>query len=151
VNEPWLVNGARIDFNIPNAHLLNYFAVNSLLHPLSKSWNEDIIHQIFDFDTAAQILQTPLFAQVADDRLIWKAERNGVYSVKSAYHLCVEELVDTSHFGQPGFWSGIWRLKVPPKVKIWCGACVVVVYLHMSDFKIKESNVPLTVLLAKDL
>jgi len=71
---------------------------------------------MFESDTAARILQTLLFVQVVDDRLIWKAERNGLYSVKSAYRLCVKELVDTSHFRQPGLWSGIWCLKVPLKV-----------------------------------
>jgi len=55
------------------------------------------------------------------DKLIWKAERNGLYSVKSGYRLCVEDLIDTSHLRRQGFWDGIWRLKVPQKIKnlIW--------------------------------
>jgi ribonuclease HI len=65
---------------------------------------------------------------VVDDRLIWKAEKNGLYSVKSAYRLCMEELVDVSHLRRPGYWSGIWRLKVPPKIKnlLWrmCRGCL---------------------------
>jgi hypothetical protein len=40
----------------------------------------------------------------------------------------VKELVDVSHLRRPGFWSVIWRLKVPPKVKnlIWrmCRGCL---------------------------
>jgi len=51
-----------------------------------------------------------------------------MYSVKSAYRLCMEDLVDTSHLHKPGFWSGIWKLKVPPKIKnlIWrmCRGCL---------------------------
>lgn len=63
----------------------------------------------------------PLIVQVQQDKVIWKAERNGKYSVCSAYRLCIEELIDTSHLRHPGYWSGIWRLKVPPKVRnlIW--------------------------------
>ena len=61
-------------------------------------------------------------------RLIWKAENNGLYSVKSAYRLCMEELVDVSLLRRPGYWSGIWRLKVPPKIKnlLWrmCRGCL---------------------------
>jgi len=39
----------------------------------------------------------------------------------SAYRLCVLELVDSSYLWRPGYWTGIWNLKVPPKVKnlIW--------------------------------
>jgi len=63
-----------------------------------------------------------------EDKLVWKAERTGLYSVKSAYRLCVEDLVDSSHLRQTGAWSNNWRLKVPPKVKnlVWrmCRGCL---------------------------
>lgn len=54
-----------------------------------------------------------LIRQVEEDKLI---EKNGSYSVKNSYSLCVEYLVDTSHLRRPGYWSGIWHLKVPPKL-----------------------------------
>ncbi|PNX93528.1 pentatricopeptide repeat-containing protein, partial [Trifolium pratense] len=76
---------------------------------------------------AKAITKTPLFDQVTEDRLIWKAEKNGQYLVKSTYRLCVEELIDTNHLRISSFWAGVWRLKVPPKVKnlIWrsCRGC----------------------------
>jgi len=62
-------------------------------------------------------MHTTLYDQVRHDRLIWKAEWNGCYTLRSAYRLCVEELVDVSHLHPPGKWNNIWRLKVPPKVK----------------------------------
>jgi hypothetical protein len=62
-------------------------------------------------------LHTPLYDHVIHDRLIWKAESNGCYTVWSAYRLCVEELIDVSHLHHPANWQNIWRLKVPPKVK----------------------------------
>jgi hypothetical protein len=52
---------------------------------------------------------------------LWKAENIGFYSIKSAYQLCVEVVTDSSHLRRGGFWQGIWRLKVPPKIRnlIW--------------------------------
>jgi hypothetical protein len=85
-----------------------------------KTWNIDVIQQVFSPDFASSILRTPLIDQVQEDKLIWKAEKNGLYSVKSAYRFCVADLVDTSHLQRPGYWSGIWCLKCSPKVKHLC-------------------------------
>jgi len=87
-----------------------------------------VVRQVFSVDIANKILHTPLIAQVEDDKILWKAERNRRYSVRSAYRLCVTELIDSSCLWRPGYWSGIWNLKVPPKVKnlLWrmCRGCL---------------------------
>ena len=121
-NEPWMCNGDSIDGNIAGAHFVSHTSINSLVDPNAKRWNEPVVRQVFSDNIAAQILNTPLFEQVQQDRLIWKAKKHGHYSVRSAYRLCVNELIDVSHLRRPGNWSGIWRLKVPPKVKnlVWC-------------------------------
>jgi len=93
-----------------------------------KSWNEQVIRKVFSVDIADKILHTPLIHQVEEDRIIWKEERNDRYSVSSAYRLCVTELIDSSCNWRPGYWSGIRKLKVPPKVKniVWrlCRGCL---------------------------
>jgi hypothetical protein len=65
---------------------------------------------------------------VNEDKLVWKPEKNGPYSVRSAFRVCVEEIVDMSHLHRNGFWGGIWKLKVQPKVKnmVWrvCRECL---------------------------
>jgi len=43
---------------------------------------------------------------------------NWSYSIKSAYRLCVQELIDTSHLNVPGQWHLIWQVGAPPKIKI---------------------------------
>jgi hypothetical protein len=50
---------------------------------------------------------------------------NRKYFVRSAYRLCVKELIDMSHLHKPGDWSAILNLKVPPKVKnlVWRMCC----------------------------
>lgn len=93
-----------------------------------KSWNMPFLHSIFNQQVVEHIIKTPLYSSVREDRLIWKKEINGEYSVRSAYHLCMNELLDTSHFKMQGSWDLIWKLKVPSKVKnlIWriCRNCL---------------------------
>jgi len=61
------------------------------------------------------------------DRLVWKAKRNGLYYVRSSYRIFIQDIVNYNYLQKPGYWSGIWKLKVPPKVRnlIWrvCRDC----------------------------
>jgi len=128
LNEPWLSNGEFIGSDIPSAHFVHNFTVNSLMNLYDKSWNEQVVRQVFSDDIANKILHTPLISQVDEEKIIWKAERHGRYSIRNAYRLCVSELIDSSYNYRPGYWTGIWNLKVPPKVKnlIWrmCRGCL---------------------------
>jgi len=56
-----------------------------------------------------------------EDRLVWKKEIDGEYSVRNAYRMCMQEIYDASHFKISGSWDIIWRLEMPPRVKnfIW--------------------------------
>ena len=83
----------------------------------SKRWNEHLTRQVFSQDIASSIQNASFVTQVQHDKLIWKAKKNGKYSVRSAYRLCTDELFDTSYLRRPRYWSGIWRLKVPSKVR----------------------------------
>ena len=128
LDAPRLSNGESIDGNIAGGYHVRDFKVHNLMSEYGKVWNAPLIRKVFSNDIAEAILNTPLFEQVQNDRLIWKAERNGCYTVRRAYRLCVEELVDVSHLLRPGNWRDIWRLKIPPKVKhlVWrmCRGCL---------------------------
>ena len=78
LNDPWLSNGECIDGSIVGAHFVQNVTINNLMNLYDKSWNEEVVHQVFSVDLATKILNTPLIAQVQDDRLIWKAEKNGL-------------------------------------------------------------------------
>jgi hypothetical protein len=53
---------------------------------VSGQWNEDLVRDTFcDFDAEA-ILQTQVNGR-GEDFWAWVAEKNGLYSVKSAYRL----------------------------------------------------------------
>jgi len=89
LNEPWLPNGGFISSDISGAHFVHNITINSLMNLYDKSWNEQVVRQVFSDDIANKILHTPLIYQVEEDRIIWKAEQHGHYSVRSAYRLCV--------------------------------------------------------------
>jgi len=68
LDEPWLLNGGRIDGTIEGAHFVRDFTVKSLLEENFKRWNEKLIRQVFSHDIASTIINTPLFSQVQQDR-----------------------------------------------------------------------------------
>jgi len=51
--------------------------------------------------------------------------KNGKYSVKSVYKICVSEISNNSHMHVHGRWNLIWKLKMPPKIKnfLWRVCC----------------------------
>jgi len=112
LNEPCLPNGERIDPNIPGLQFLENFSVGSLFHPMSKEWNQDVNQHIFLIGVVDSIMRKDFV----------------LHYVKSTYKLCVDNLIDTSHLCKQGNSDGIWRLRVPPKVKnlIWrmCRGCL---------------------------
>lgn len=100
----WCIGtGICIDGSIPCAHFVSSSMVADLIDASFKSWNVSVVSQVFSHDIETKILNTPFFPQVSSDRLIWKAEKNGTYSVKSAYRLCVTELLDISYHGDRVF------------------------------------------------
>jgi len=127
VSEPWIGAGSSIISVDLDMLALQPYTVGHLINQDEKIWNEPLIRQIFANETAQNILNTPLHQQVQRDKLVWNVERNGCYSVKSAYRICIEDIINNEHLQKPRYWSGIWRLKVPPKVKnlVWriCRDC----------------------------
>ena len=82
---------------------------------------------------AQRIKAIPLCNTPQPDLLYWTTEKNGVYSVKSGYRALCEEARNEEASGSSsvlstGFWSSIWKLKVPGKVKhfMWkaCSDCL---------------------------
>lgn len=98
--------------------------VNALWKANEKAWNVQQVQACYDHDTARLILRTPLNEFVQEDRIIWNQSNDGLYSVKTAYHMVLSDIVDCSHLRLEGDWAQIWKLDVPAIVKIFlCHAC----------------------------
>lgn len=85
----------------------------------SRRWNTNLLNNIFCPGLVDSILRVPLLPSVSKDARIWGPSPNGEYAVKSAYHLCMNNIVDSQPMQVDGKWSLIWRLQVPHKVGIF--------------------------------
>ncbi|XP_024640669.1 uncharacterized protein [Medicago truncatula] len=79
---PWLRNGGVISGVGQSSDVLQNVRVHSLIDQNTNGWNYNMVNYYFDYDTVQEIIRTPIFHQVEEDALIWKAEKNGHYSVK---------------------------------------------------------------------
>jgi hypothetical protein len=95
--------------NSPIYAPLAHVKVKDILDQSSKVWNAPLIYNIFFYHNAAQlILNTHLQHLVNEDKLIWKAEKNGKYSMHSSCRICVNEIVDNSRLHLPSRWNLVW-------------------------------------------
>lgn len=101
--------------------------VNQLLLHNSNNWNEPLVRKIFYPEDACLILNVKLPDQPCQDFLAWHYERNGKFSVKSAYKLAynlnngVRWQAGSSHAtdNSRNIWKLIWTTHVPTKVRIF--------------------------------
>ncbi|GAU46456.1 hypothetical protein TSUD_402230 [Trifolium subterraneum] len=91
--------------------------VKDVMLTSSKAWDIVKINGIFDGSTVRHIINTPLLASVRNDKLVWKLEHDGNYSVRSAYKYCINNTNSNNISGIAGNWNLIWQAKTPPKVK----------------------------------
>lgn len=83
-----------------------------------------MIRSLFPQAEAQLILKTPLFPTVQVDKLFWPLNTDGIYLVKTTYRLVIMRLIDSSHLREECNRMMIWKLKVPPTVKIFlCHSC----------------------------
>lgn len=117
--QPWLRDGLRRlnSLSLPKSENLT---VADLRMQGSPTWNVDLLQALLEPEDVTRVLQVPVFGCGEEDKLIWAFSPNGVYSVKSGYHVCREQIAPASHLTVEGNWKGLWSLGVAPRVK----ACV---------------------------
>ena len=125
-NDSWILG-------LPNGKVISSFSsldrsisVADLINHDSGCWKVDVIENSFFSFEAQKILAIPLCTSAQHDLVYWPPEKNGIYSVKSGYKMCEEarreearreEASSSTKSGGSGLWKGIWKLKVPGKLK----------------------------------
>lgn len=98
--------------------------VVSLIDNQTKWWNMPKVRSLFNPKISEAILrQHPSYTD-EEDICIWKHERSGYFSVKSAYRLfkslsAVNVAESSDGVATKKFWNGLWKLKIPHKVKLF--------------------------------
>ncbi|KAA3490347.1 reverse transcriptase [Gossypium australe] len=65
----------------------NWTTVNQLFNCGTFTWNEELLNNIFDVDTANRILAIPIAGCQSEDLRVWKYDGFGEYTVKSGYRV----------------------------------------------------------------
>src|SRR5688572_17850131 len=91
-------------------------------------WREDIINRFFRSHDAERFLKIRLPTRVQEDFIAWAYEKNGCFSVRSAYRLA-KSLLDEERGGSRQsnstdgevrpIWKTFWKIPLPHKVLIF--------------------------------
>ncbi|KAL2905726.1 hypothetical protein RDABS01_004436, partial [Bienertia sinuspersici] len=97
--------------------------VCDLLLPSTSSWNVDLVNNLFLPFERERIIAIPLSDRRPVDVVCWDIEKNGLYSVSSAYRLIFGdgEAAGCSLEGDSGkqLWNMIWHSPMLPRIKIF--------------------------------
>ena len=100
--------------------------VNQLILPQTREWNVPLINQLFYRFDAEEICKIKLPVSETEDHLAWNYEKNGIFTVRSAYRLGMnlkqqEGIVGSFRsisYGRENLWNLVWKAQVPHKVRI---------------------------------
>ncbi|CAH9079931.1 unnamed protein product [Cuscuta epithymum] len=78
-----------------------------------KRWDVDLLKDLFVQRDVDIIQGVPLSFRDVSDRVCWRWENSGQFSVRSCYRAIIGEITSSEWLG----WTEMWRWKLPPKVK----------------------------------
>jgi hypothetical protein len=99
--------------------------VADLINPMTGSWDDRMVRDIFWEEDAEVILALPVH-EGRNNTLAWHFDKHGIFSVKSAYKVgradaqrtrCLAGAQGGSACVVTGVWKGLWKLRCPSKIK----------------------------------
>ncbi|PNY16580.1 ribonuclease H, partial [Trifolium pratense] len=120
-NDKWLPAQDKFKVWSPVSNLAPNAMVSDLINLETKMWDKNLVQNCFNSFEAEQILNIPLSWRLPADKLIWHWEKNGEFSVRSAYHMLSEirnqNSPEASSSRDHLLWKAIWKVKVPNCIK----------------------------------
>ena len=96
--------------------------VSELFLPNSKSWDVELLNNIFYPWEAEEISRIHVSPYCQTDAYVWPLTSNGDYSIRSAYKMLVSEVMasvqaSSSTDNSAKVWKGVWRIRTPNKIR----------------------------------
>ncbi|XP_024155925.1 uncharacterized protein LOC112163893 [Rosa chinensis] len=112
IDDPWLPRAAPFRLLPVQGGRDEGWKVSNLMNN-EGSWNETLVWQVCHVDDIRFILSIPLSNQRIKDRWMWHFDSKGMFSVKSAYRLLIEEeMVQETPLHTQDLWKKLWSTKV---------------------------------------
>uniref|UniRef100_A0A8R7TWE4 Reverse transcriptase zinc-binding domain-containing protein n=1 Tax=Triticum urartu TaxID=4572 RepID=A0A8R7TWE4_TRIUA len=123
--DPWLPRGvSRRVTSQQGSHVIT--KVSDLIDPTSSTWDLQLIDQTFNKEDVEVIVQIPI-REGAKDTPAWHFDKKGIFSVKSAYQVVLENQAKNSAHGGASssskndqhritFWKKLWTFPLPNKI-----------------------------------
>jgi ribonuclease HI len=99
--------------------------LNEVILPDGQGWNVAKLNELFFEGDVADILKTPVGHAGSEDYVAWNYTKNGIFSVKSAYHLRMQIIESQAGRAGPSIsceehrgWLALWAANVLGKAKI---------------------------------
>ncbi|KAL8148634.1 hypothetical protein AgCh_005843 [Apium graveolens] len=115
LHQPWLADVEHPYISSTTLGLEDAKVV-SLMNMDSKSWDVELISDMFNDRDKLCILNIPFSADMNIDKLYWVGEMSGSYSVLSVYKMIQSQKGFLNNSSSSGVWSKLWKIKVPSKV-----------------------------------
>ncbi|XP_043725962.1 uncharacterized protein LOC122672566 [Telopea speciosissima] len=128
-NDKWIPFLPNFKLSISKPDGCSIAMVSDLIDSSSRCWKMGLIRDIFNPFEASEILKIPLSLLPREDRRVWGATANGVFSVKLAYGLLVRReeenhkaLASSSRVRRwecipDSVWKRLWSIDTLPKIK----------------------------------
>ncbi|XP_060961018.1 uncharacterized protein LOC133031516 [Cannabis sativa] len=114
--DPWLPDPSNPYVVSDHPGLLNH-NVSSLFSAYSKSWDIDVLTDLFTERDKNLILSIQLSEHAITDKWHWSEENSGFYTVKSAYWLLQQATRAAIAVNDQLLFKFLWQLDIPPKVQ----------------------------------
>ena len=121
--DKWLPSPSTFRITSLRLFLQTETRVSELISHDVAAWKTQIIDAIFLPHEAELIKSIPLSSCLPEDTIVWAATPNGLFTVRSAYRLAMEESRSSNRASSSDpsktrrFWKSLWRLQVPHKMR----------------------------------